>query len=282
VDVTDPLVVRGGDSYVPGVSERNGGVTKFVHTDYLGSARLMTDSTGAVTDSWRYDAYGNVKSHTGSSTTKLSFARQWGYQQDSGGLQLLGHRYYESDTGVFLSRDPALDGGNWFGYCSNNPHGRIDPDGLEKITLPKDPSGLPKGWTRLPHGGDEGAELWLAPGGKEGLEFHPGKEGLPKWRGKDHWHKSRRGKNGRMKKEKTKKGHLEPGDVVEIDTGPIVGPPEPENMWKQVDWEEAGRRTTIAISIGGVIFIFFASGGSAAGAGIPAGLRFAPILLGGG
>ena len=93
VDVTDPLLVRGGDSYVPGVSERNGGVTKFVHTDYLGSARLMTDSTGAVTDSWRYDAYGNVKSHTGTSTSKLTFARQWGYQQDSGGLQLLGHRY---------------------------------------------------------------------------------------------------------------------------------------------------------------------------------------------
>ena len=131
VDVTDPLLVRGGDSYVPGVSERNGGVTKFVHTDYLGSARLMTDSTGAVTDSWRYDAYGNVKSHTGSSTTKLSFARQWGYQQDSGGLQLLGHRYYESDTGVFLSRDPALDGSNWFGYVRNNPGRRVDPFGLK-------------------------------------------------------------------------------------------------------------------------------------------------------
>jgi len=110
-------------------------VTKFVHTDYLGSARLMTDASGAVTDSWKYDAYGNVKSHTGPSTTKLSFARQWGYQQDSEGLQLLGHRYYEADTGVFLSRDPALDGSNWFGYAKNKPNKLVDPGGQVGWTI---------------------------------------------------------------------------------------------------------------------------------------------------
>ena len=63
-----------------------------------------------MTEIWRNDAYGNLRTHTGSASTKMSFARQWGYQQDSGGLQLLGHRYYESDTGVFLSRDPAIAG----------------------------------------------------------------------------------------------------------------------------------------------------------------------------
>lgn len=115
--------------------------------------RLMTDASGAVTDPWRYDAYGNVKSHTGSSTTKLSFARQWGYQQDSGGIQLLGHRYYESDTGVFLSRDPALDGSNWFGYVDGNPTNAIDPDNLQLQftgTL-SDPPGRVKDGPRTTH-----------------------------------------------------------------------------------------------------------------------------------
>ena len=48
-----------------------------------------------------------------------------------GGLQLLGHRYYGSDTGVFLSRDPALDGSNWFGYVEGQPASRVDPSGLQ-------------------------------------------------------------------------------------------------------------------------------------------------------
>ena len=117
--------------------------------------------------------------------------------------------------------------------------------------------------------------------GKEALEFHPGKKGLPKWRGRDHWHRSRRSKTkpGRWDKDEE---HLEPREVVDVDTEPIVGPQEPENMWKQVDWEEAGHRTSIAVGVGGLNFIVFVSGGSALGAGIPAGLRFAPVLLGGG
>ena len=141
---------------------------------------------------------------------------------------------------------------------------------------------MPKGWTHIPkHGGPNGEELWLAPVGKEALEFHPGKKGLPKWRGRDHWHRSRRSKTkpGRWDKDEE---HLEPREVVDVDTEPIVGPQEPENMWKQVDWEEAGHRTSIAVGVGGLNFIVFVSGGSALGAGIPAGLRFAPVLLGGG
>jgi hypothetical protein len=52
-----------------------------------------------------------------------------------GGLQLLGHRYYESDTGVFLSRDPALDGSNWFGYAKNKPNKLVDPGGQVGWTI---------------------------------------------------------------------------------------------------------------------------------------------------
>jgi RHS repeat-associated protein len=67
---------------------------------------------------------------TGSSPTPLGFAGGWGYQQDSTGLQLLGHRYYDPSTGRFLTRDPIKDGRNWYGYCGNEPLGVVDPLGL--------------------------------------------------------------------------------------------------------------------------------------------------------
>lgn len=43
---------------------------------------------------------------------------------------LLGHRYYDSSTGRFLTRDPIKDGRNWYVYCGSNPTGRADPTGL--------------------------------------------------------------------------------------------------------------------------------------------------------
>jgi hypothetical protein len=45
-------------------------------------------------------------------------------------LQLLGHRYYDSSTGRFLTRDPIKDGRNWYTYCDNDPVNGTDPSGL--------------------------------------------------------------------------------------------------------------------------------------------------------
>ena len=55
----------------------------------------------------------------------------FGYQSDSTGLQLLGHRYYDPAVGRFLTPDPIKDGRNWFAYCENNPLSRVDPNGLD-------------------------------------------------------------------------------------------------------------------------------------------------------
>jgi uncharacterized protein RhaS with RHS repeats len=45
-------------------------------------------------------------------------------------LQLLGHRYYDSSTGTFITRDPIKDGRNWYSYCENNPVTLVDAEGL--------------------------------------------------------------------------------------------------------------------------------------------------------
>lgn len=66
----------------------------------------------------------------------FGFAGSWGYQGDSNsGLQLLGHRYYDSTTGRFLTRDIAKCGSNWYSYCSNSPLNRIDSQGLWAILI---------------------------------------------------------------------------------------------------------------------------------------------------
>ena len=43
---------------------------------------------------------------------------------------LMGHRYYDTRQGRFISQDPAGDGDNWYEYADNNPTNEIDPLGL--------------------------------------------------------------------------------------------------------------------------------------------------------
>jgi RHS repeat-associated protein len=70
---------------------------------------------------------------TGTSVAPFQFAGGWQYQSDAdSGLMLLGHRYYDSETGRFISPDPIGDGDNWYAYCDNNPLSWVDPSGLVK------------------------------------------------------------------------------------------------------------------------------------------------------
>ncbi len=132
VGVTAPVLSDGVATMVPGISEKSSGVTSFPHTDRLGSMKGLSTS-GALTDTADYDAFGKVVSRTGTSSTQKGFASGFGYQEDGeSGYKLLGHRYYDAETGRFLSRDPAMDGRNWYGYCGNSPTKAIDVDGLKK------------------------------------------------------------------------------------------------------------------------------------------------------
>jgi len=123
-----------GATYTPGISESRSGVSSFYGLDRLGSKTLQTSSVSAVIYQVSYDAFGNQKSSSGATSSPFGFVGAEGYQQDSdSGLMLLGHRYYDSSTGCFLTRDPVKDGGNWHDYCKNNPLTQPDPSGLVTI-----------------------------------------------------------------------------------------------------------------------------------------------------
>ncbi len=128
----DPVLADGSAVYTPGLSEHRSTGSSFYHADGLGSTRGLTNSSGSITDSVAYDAFGEVIGRSGTTPTPALFAGKAGYQADSAsGLMLLGFRYYDPSIGRFLSSDPAQAGTNWYAYCENNPLGREDTTGLD-------------------------------------------------------------------------------------------------------------------------------------------------------
>jgi RHS repeat-associated protein len=128
--VTAPLISDSGATYTPGVSERRNGVSTFLNAGLKDIAK-QTDISGNVTAIRKYDAYGMVIGSTGTWKGPFGYSGSAGYQEDETGLQLLGHRYYDSSTGRFITRDPIKDGRNWYVYCDGNPVSRVDANGLD-------------------------------------------------------------------------------------------------------------------------------------------------------
>ena len=60
-------------------------------------------------------------------------------------------RYYNPDTGRFISEDPVKDGNNWYSYCAGNPIMFWDPLGLDGIMINKEIEGAPGDATEIEH-----------------------------------------------------------------------------------------------------------------------------------
>ena len=138
----------GHTSFTPGLSETNALGSRFYLPDAQGNSRGLLDASQTATDGYNWDAFGSSVSRFGSDPTAFAWNEESGYQSDGdSGLKLLGHRYYDSRTGRFISQDPAGDGGNWYAYADNDPMDEADPEGL----MPA-PTG---GGMWSPNGGDQ-------------------------------------------------------------------------------------------------------------------------------
>jgi len=76
----------------------------FYGYDGHGNVRFLTNSTGTVTDTYQYDAFGRLIALTGSTPNKFLYSGEW---SDSIGLYNLRARYYNQATGRLCARDPA-------------------------------------------------------------------------------------------------------------------------------------------------------------------------------
>ena len=122
------MLEDGSADYTPGVSRRASSSTTFAHAG-LKNTSAQSAENETVAASRVYDAFGNTVSSSGAWSGPFGYAGEFGYQEDGSGLKLLGHRYYDSTTGRFLSQDPISDGRNWYVYGDSNPISRTDPSG---------------------------------------------------------------------------------------------------------------------------------------------------------
>ncbi|MCD1653614.1 RHS repeat-associated core domain-containing protein [Treponema zuelzerae] len=106
------------------------GEVLFYGTDHLSSTILMTDSKGIPV--WTADAspFGDFTVVSSDSYSNLGLKFTGKDSDETTGLYYLNARWYDSDTGRFITEDPIRDGENWYAYCSNNPVMFTDPTGL--------------------------------------------------------------------------------------------------------------------------------------------------------
>lgn len=109
----------------------------FYGYDGHGNVRSLTNSAGAITDSYDFDAFGMPIRTSG--TTPNQFLYNGQRSDSSIGLYDLRARYYSQATGRFWARD-FLEGVKCCGlswnpyiYTKDNPVNRIDPSGLDDL-----------------------------------------------------------------------------------------------------------------------------------------------------
>ena len=109
----------------------------FYGYDGGGSVRQLTNATAVVTDTYNYDAFGNLLNSSG--TTPNNY-RYRGEQYDPDlNLYYLRARYYSPATGRFMSKDPKMGKArvpatlHRYLYASGDPVNRMDPSGRSDI-----------------------------------------------------------------------------------------------------------------------------------------------------
>ena len=117
------------------------GATYLYRKDAQGNIIALLDSNGNVVVEYKYDAWGNheaeVADENYATLANLNPYRYRGYYFDEEtGLYFLQTRYYDPETGRFISRDSigyadpeVINGLNLYAYCGNNPVMNIDPTG---------------------------------------------------------------------------------------------------------------------------------------------------------
>jgi len=110
-----------------------------VHTDWLGTRRVMTNLTGTATDTCTGLPFGDGINCVG---TEWNFNRFTDYVHDSeSNLEHTPSRQYSSTQGRFLSPDPSFasidlanpQSINRYPYVGGNPINFTDPSGLQRV-----------------------------------------------------------------------------------------------------------------------------------------------------
>jgi RHS repeat-associated protein len=117
-DIDEPLAMLRGTT------------TSFYEADGLGSVTSLSNTSGALAQSYTYDSFGNQTASSGSLTNFFRYtAREFDTESS---LFYYRARYFDPVAGRLVSEDPArFPGGiNFYTYVENNPVNLIDPFGF--------------------------------------------------------------------------------------------------------------------------------------------------------
>ncbi len=106
------------------------GVVSYFHHDRIGNVIATSDSSGAVTNRYKYSPYGESPGIAGT-----SFGFQGQRYDSETGLYYFKHRQYSAKLGRFLQPDPIgyRAGMNLYAYVGNDPLDHTDPYGLQSF-----------------------------------------------------------------------------------------------------------------------------------------------------
>ena len=117
-DIDDPLAMQRGST------------TSFYEADGLGSITSLSNSTGALAQTYTYDSFGNTTHSSGSLTNFFRYtSREFDTETN---LYYYRSRYYDQQSGRFIREDAVKDvikGLNFYVYVNNSPTGLVDPYG---------------------------------------------------------------------------------------------------------------------------------------------------------
>ncbi len=143
-------------AYGPLISQRRDTESSFYAFDALGSTAALTDDTQAVTDSYFYKPFGEVRSSSGTTQNAFLWVGSQGYyHDDESDLYSIRKRSFGSNQGRWLSADPLgfrSGDSNFYRYVKNHPVNLVDPSGMQP---PPQYNILPAG---IDDGGAEGTD----------------------------------------------------------------------------------------------------------------------------
>jgi RHS repeat-associated protein len=111
------------------LAELISGTTSYYEQDGLGSATSLSNSSGALANTYTYDSYGKLTASTGTTFNPFQYtAREFDGET---GAYFYRARYYDQNVGRFVTEDPLHFRANinFYGYVLNNPLRWSDPDG---------------------------------------------------------------------------------------------------------------------------------------------------------
>jgi RHS repeat-associated protein len=124
--------IRGAGGRIVSSLDASGAARYYMYNGH-GDVAGLTDASGALAKTYRYDAFGGEANPVPTDPNPFRYAGE--YFDGETGDYYLRARYYDPSMGRFASEDPIRNGYNWYVYASNNPVNFIDSSGLASVAI---------------------------------------------------------------------------------------------------------------------------------------------------